>query len=467
MLRLLPPYRPSKGSSLLILLVLLPILSALFSGGSRPQWTTDALRCRGTSPHAAAHERQPQSPVLGESDRGEGLLGAQLEGDGPRRRAAVTSSNCAASASGSRINDNSSPPRRRASSTPTRSSSSARDAWRCPVMSTVQHTVPTDDRAVQHHDVDNSTCHDFTFHPDDSPTSYLDCPCDDLECWFFAIARFHFWAFWLLDYRPHQVNAGIISRERFRGCRQRLRSCRLTLYWKFEFGSEGEDRNHGVVGDVSDLFAPHHFPLSRPSDSSYCPSSSLERWLPTDGCAPRASAQFQAQQIRPLSPPTTWALRLLFLSAAVAFLSTFPTFAPANVFVETGSRLQTTSTGVIFARLATLRPLTAADERLRRIFWRLECESCQWQQVLHQRAVICSIHGFCTLITGPGAVLSESPLASPRDNDAPLWYLLCALPSLLVPHVIHLIVLGLATSSVLLVIDPRASVMQHAQHPHG
>lgn len=128
--------------------------------------------------------------------------------------------------------------------------------------------------------------------------------------------------------------------------------------------------------------------------------------------------------IRPLPARTARALNLLFLSALVALLSTLPPFTPENIFMATRSRLLQTPTPVLFARLAALRPLTAADAALR-------------AKLLSQEARL------AYAAYGP-AVLAACPFC---DAGSPRSYLLYALPRALAPHLLHLLALGLATSA--------------------
>jgi len=165
------------------------------------------------------------------------------------------------------------------------------------------------------------------------------------------------------------------------------------------------------------------------------------RWLRTN----LSSLSRSAPQIRPVPKPTQWALSLLFLSALVAFISTLPFFAPENIFILARSRPQNTTTGVLFARLAALRPLTPTDEKLRLIFEDVATggKSSSSSPKGWQARILYATYG-------PGPLI-DCTLASPNDKDALWWFFLYALPTLLGPHVIHLIVLGIATSSALLV----------------
>ena len=120
--------------------------------------------------------------------------------------------------------------------------------------------------------------------------------------------------------------------------------------------------------------------------------------------------------VRVPAPPH--AHRLLLLSALLALLSTLPAFHPPNLFLQTSSSL-TTPTPVLFARLAALRPLTPTDHRLR--------------PLLASPAARRAYARF-----GPAVALA-CPLRPPAGP------LLCAAPALLAPHLLHLLLLALAT----------------------
>ncbi|KAF2719482.1 hypothetical protein K431DRAFT_339955 [Polychaeton citri CBS 116435] len=132
----------------------------------------------------------------------------------------------------------------------------------------------------------------------------------------------------------------------------------------------------------------------------------------------------------PLPSRTSYALTLLFLSGLVAFASTLPLFQPENIFRLTQSRLQTPN-GVVFSRLAALRDLTATDEALRRAL----DEGGMGARLLYAKL-------------GP-RVLTECPFASAGDGDAAAAFLLYALPGVVLPHLLHIAVLGVATSPLL------------------
>ncbi len=128
----------------------------------------------------------------------------------------------------------------------------------------------------------------------------------------------------------------------------------------------------------------------------------------------------------PTSPQIYPALNLLFLTSLLALLSTLPVFSPENIFTLTSSRLQT-SNDVLFTRLSLLRPnmsLTDADAQLKPRLASLDSRGLY-------------------LAYGPD-VLTYCPFCK---SDDPLSYFYYALPSVLLPHLLHLLALGLATSS--------------------
>ena len=127
-----------------------------------------------------------------------------------------------------------------------------------------------------------------------------------------------------------------------------------------------------------------------------------------------------------MPPPAKTALNILFVSAVLFLISTLPTFSPENILTLTSSRLQTPN-DVLFTRLASLRPngtLTADDELL--------------------KPRIASIDARCLYLTyGPDTV-THCPFCT---SDEPTSYLYYSLPLLALPHLLHLCILGLATSN--------------------
>lgn len=144
---------------------------------------------------------------------------------------------------------------------------------------------------------------------------------------------------------------------------------------------------------------------------------------------------------RPLPPDATRSLNILFFGACLFFLQTLPT--PSwlhnglgllkgaaqyeNIFQITNSRLKI-PTENLFGRLASLRPnglLTSQDERLRETIGSVVSRSLY----LHYGAETMTSCSFC----------------SPED---PQTYLLYYLPTyVLLPHLLHLLLIGLSTSA--------------------
>ncbi|TGJ85366.1 hypothetical protein E0Z10_g3406 [Xylaria hypoxylon] len=140
----------------------------------------------------------------------------------------------------------------------------------------------------------------------------------------------------------------------------------------------------------------------------------------------RASSKAVNQPIQPLPSSALRAISILCSVALVLFVLALPPFAPENLFSLTSSRLQT-PTDVLFARLTSLRPgnaLTQSDDVLRAKFVNLESRLLYLQ-------------------FGPDVVAS-CPFCF---SDEPMAYLYYALPSLLAPHLVSLVVLSLATSA--------------------
>ncbi len=83
---------------------------------------------------------------------------------------------------------------------------------------------------------------------------------------------------------------------------------------------------------------------------------------------------------------------------------------------------------MLLTRLSALHPPKASDEKLRSIFDTGGLDA----RLLYARF-------------GPN-VLTTCPFATPGDRDAGQMYLIYAAPSMLAPHLLHLIALGVATS---------------------
>ncbi|KAF1988020.1 hypothetical protein K402DRAFT_419872 [Aulographum hederae CBS 113979] len=143
---------------------------------------------------------------------------------------------------------------------------------------------------------------------------------------------------------------------------------------------------------------------------------------------PRAVAFYRSistvnpQNIRSVPPKSRRALNLLFITALIFLVSTIPRLGPENIFHATQSRLKL-ATGTLFSRLAGVRELTPQDDLLREKFESLENRKLYLQY-------------------GP-SVLLDCPFCTAAN---PLTYIYYAIPSILTPHLAHLLVLGLSTS---------------------
>ncbi|KAF8248335.1 hypothetical protein K440DRAFT_642653 [Wilcoxina mikolae CBS 423.85] len=126
----------------------------------------------------------------------------------------------------------------------------------------------------------------------------------------------------------------------------------------------------------------------------------------------------------PLPRSTTHLLNLLFLTSLLSLLLTTPPFSTENIFTTTSSRLLQTPVDVLFTRLSRLRDLSPDDDVLRS---RLASKDA--------RLLYASL--------GPRP-LTECTWCTLEEPHTFLWY---AIPRIVFPHLVHLGVLGVATSS--------------------
>ena len=140
----------------------------------------------------------------------------------------------------------------------------------------------------------------------------------------------------------------------------------------------------------------------------------------------RAKQSTAAIPIQPLPKPVSYSLNMLFVSALLALLTTLPHFNPENIFTLTSSRLQTPN-DVLFTRLSTLRGtagLTPSDEML--------------------KPKLASLDSRLLYMTYGPDVVTRCPFCMSDDPSSYLYY---ALPSMMLPHILHLFLLGAATST--------------------
>ncbi|KAJ0163770.1 hypothetical protein CTA2_2439 [Colletotrichum tanaceti] len=138
----------------------------------------------------------------------------------------------------------------------------------------------------------------------------------------------------------------------------------------------------------------------------------------------RNASRYSGEPV-PLPAGLARALAVLAGIVIVYLAKSMPPLAPENVFALTQSRLQI-PVDVLFTRLASLRPdglLSAADESLRARFVNLE------SRLLY-------------LHLGPDA-LADCPFCKSDDPKSFFYY---ALPAIILPHILNLVVLAAVTS---------------------
>lgn len=136
----------------------------------------------------------------------------------------------------------------------------------------------------------------------------------------------------------------------------------------------------------------------------------------------KAQTRTQRKPIAPLTTRSLFAITLLLVTAVLFALYTTPILAPENIFTRTRSH-PPTSSGLLFRRLAEVRPLTAHDDLIRDKF---ESKS---SRLLYYK------YG--------GDVLADCPFCNSLD---PQTYLVYAAPPTALVHLLNTLVIGVATS---------------------
>lgn len=157
--------------------------------------------------------------------------------------------------------------------------------------------------------------------------------------------------------------------------------------------------------------------------------------------APRALSLYRSirssaykQSIRPLPPQLVPVLTLLLLSAGLTLILLLPQFRLTNIFTLTSAR-PTTSTNVLFEKLASIRPLTNQEEGpLRSALGRKEGRLLYYA-LGPDTLTECM---FC----------SPAELENPGASTIPLSYLVYQLPKQLTPHLLSVFLVGLVTSPI-------------------
>lgn len=140
-----------------------------------------------------------------------------------------------------------------------------------------------------------------------------------------------------------------------------------------------------------------------------------------------ARATSRSVPIRPTPPRVQNALNVLFVAAIACLALSLSRFAPENIFLATQSHIRT-ETSVLFARLRHLRPLSEDD------------------QVLRSKFEVNGRNKLYYLAYGPETLLNCAWCVTANGNDNSNYYIY-TLPKIIMPHIVQLAVLGLATSS--------------------
>ena len=140
-----------------------------------------------------------------------------------------------------------------------------------------------------------------------------------------------------------------------------------------------------------------------------------------------ARATSRSVPIRPTPPRVQNALNVLFVAAIVCLALSLSRFAPENIFLATQSHIRT-ETSVLFARLRHLRPLSEDD------------------QVLRSKFEVNGRNKLYYLAYGPETLLNCAWCVTANGNDNSNYYIYTQ-PKIIMPHIVQLAVLGLATSS--------------------
>jgi hypothetical protein len=150
---------------------------------------------------------------------------------------------------------------------------------------------------------------------------------------------------------------------------------------------------------------------------------------------PRGLAFFQSIRasnrrpgtIQPPPPHIRHCLNILYVFAIVSILRTLPYFSPPNIFRDTNSRLQI-PTSVLFSRLNNVRDgnLSLLDHALKD----------RYTEAPTDFALLYATYG--------PDVMAYCPFC---NTGEPSTYLVYALPSIFAPHLLHVFLLGIITSS--------------------
>jgi hypothetical protein len=147
----------------------------------------------------------------------------------------------------------------------------------------------------------------------------------------------------------------------------------------------------------------------------------------------KSASQGPHSVVRLPPPQVQRCLNILYAGVFVSLILTLPYFSPPNIFKETGSRLGL-PTNLLQSRISGLRQgnLTPLDE----LFFEKMSQEPQKANAPKDLALLYAAYG-------PNVVL-QCPFCSPAQPQSYLYY---ALPALMAPHLFHIFVLGVITSS--------------------
>jgi len=142
----------------------------------------------------------------------------------------------------------------------------------------------------------------------------------------------------------------------------------------------------------------------------------------------RSGSQGAHSAIRPPPPRVQRALNVLFAATVVSLVFTLPHFAPENLFQSLNARLAL-PTNLFNVRLNALRGAAGLGEDDKMFLSKLESEGDKWRLIYAAYGADAALHcPFCTV-------------------SEPKTYMYYALAAIALPHLAHVFLLGLITSS--------------------
>jgi hypothetical protein len=147
----------------------------------------------------------------------------------------------------------------------------------------------------------------------------------------------------------------------------------------------------------------------------------------------KSASQGPNSVVRPPPPRVQRCLNILYAFVFISLLLTLPYFSPPNLFKETGSRLGL-PTNLLQSRVSGLRQgnLTPLDT----LFFEKMNQEPQKANAPKDLALLYAAYG--------PDVVTQCPFCTAPQPKSYLYY---ALPSIMGPHILHIFLLGLITSS--------------------